>query len=58
MSPVSDFSKLYEKRMNKITVTGFSNVEGKVISKVNPVLKDYAINLDSLHQGLEEKNKE
>ena len=46
--PTSNFRKHPIKKMKTVTLTGVSNVEGMVVAKVNPVLKDFANNLDGL----------
>lgn len=44
-SPFSKFRKQPIKKMKQCSITGVSNVDGVVVSKVNPLLKDYANNL-------------
>ena len=57
LSPESNFRKQPIKKMKNTTITGISNVDGVVVSKVNPVLKDYANNLGFLQLHLKQKNK-
>ena len=48
LGPGSDFRKQTEKKMKTATVHAISNVDGFLTSKVNPVLKNYAINISAL----------
>jgi hypothetical protein len=58
LSPTSNFRKHPIKKMKSITLKGISNVSGTIVSKVNPILKSYANNLDNLQISLKEKNSQ